>query len=970
MRIRLLFSSFAATAVLFFFVAAMVTLLAILPVAFAEANRQPRQHHHHHSHYRQSSDSPVRSRFAKGGRRGAAALETLERAPEAEALLRNLSFAEQLRELSQFDIQGVMLKDRNSAAASPGFGYGWIDEAAVIKLLQENKVGSFFNSPSSGPNCPNGCPVPPVKWHRQLQYRLWELSRTYGSAIPILYGIDSIHGANYVWNATIFPQQINAAATFNTTVARRLGEVSGRETRYAGIPWVFSPVLGIAVQPSWARVFETFGEDPLLVSRMGVAIISGYQQKPSEPTAYPNWKETKANYTVAACAKHFVGYPDSRTGRDRTPVSLPYNTLLQYFLPPFEAAVNEANVLSMMENYIELNGKPVVASNLLLDFLLRGQQELNFQNMLVTDYNEIFNLYDFHKYSASHKDAIYDSLNQTTIDMAMVSGPNDFDVLVTDELSSLLSRNKMDPQRLQTSARRVLELKARLGLIDDERLNFDSTARTIADVLKSGATSPVPPPQTAWEGSGCSFGCKEHREAALDAARQSIVLLQNEPVDPVNNPTGPKVLPLVGPDRTRNIAVVGQACDSKGLMSGGWTVHWQGTSNESELPTGSTILQELRSRLLGKTTANITYSKGCNVTENSECGESFVAETLLQTKAASVVILCIGERHYAEKPGDIFDIGLPGGQKGLVQQIVDGGVPKENIVVVLIQGRPRLLGSIPQQVGAILHGFLPGPHGGEAIVDILLGKVNPSGKLPITYPKTYNGAPIQYWRKASANTDSSHTGDNDYLDAIQWPFGHGLSYTMFVYSGLNVQLNGNNIEVQVTVTNVGGMNGSEAVLVYSTQTFRRITPEVQMLRAFEKVHLTPFQSATVAVQFSYSDLGYFDETNCMQFDSSPYTIIVGGLRTTQNITADNVFMTVPLQHAMCAEWGRYFLDHQSGPPQFPTPPPVVQGNAEDYFIASIVCFGAGIVITSISIVFIRKRRNTSNENNLLEPAGV
>jgi beta-glucosidase len=888
--------------------------------------------------------------------------------PATELVLARLSLEEQLRELQQFDIGNILANATiNRTMADEGFGYGWINETIVIDLLRRNQVGSLFNSPSSG----EGTAVPPVEWWRKLQQRIWNLSRSSavgGSRVPILYGIDSIHGATYIFNSTLFPQQIGCAATFNTAHAETMGTVSGKETRYAGIPWVFSPVLGIAVQPSWARVFETFGEDPLLASQMGVAVISGYQRRP-DPAMFDgaSWRPAPGNsdgggggggggapasplpvatpnVTVAACAKHFVAYPDARTGRDRTPVEMPYSTLLQYFLPPFNAAVNDprARVLSIMENYIEVNGRPVVASELLLNFLLRGQQELNFQGMLVTDYNEVMNLFDFHMYSESYKEAIFDSLNVTSVDMVMLSDPDSFPS-VPDTLAGFVRGQRMDPQRLRTSAARVLDLKVRLGLIGSNGRSDDASV-----------ASPVPPPQRAWSGSQCSFGCVEHRQAALDAARESITLLQND------NATLPLNFPAL-----RNIAIIGQACDSKGLMSGGWTVHWQGTSNESALPTGATIRQEIERRFGvnggNGGTANIFYNAGCNVTENSVCGDDFVKRSVLLATSADVVVLCLGERHYAEKPGDIFDLGLPGGQIGLVEALAQAAVPREKIVAVLIEGRPRLLGSVPKRVAAVVHGYLPGPFGGPAIVDVLSGVVNPSGRLPITYPRTYNGAPMQYWRKYSSNTGDDYTG------AIQWPFGHGLSYTAFAYSNLVVAISGNNIPVAVDVTNVGARPGREAVLAYSTQAFRRATPEVQMLRAFAKIGLAPGETQRVRMAFSYLELSYFDETNCRRFQSAPVTISVGNLSQTLSF---GPLRDVPVDLQTCLDWGHYFVEHQGGPPIFPTNPPSAPSTTQDYLLSSIVCFGAGIVVTVIVVSFIRRRKERALDPNLLEPAGV
>jgi beta-glucosidase len=799
-----------------------------------------------------------------------------------------------------FDINDLSLEDLASQMNTYDIGFlinadgsQRLNVSAVTTLLEARQIGSLFNSPSSTQGY-----VPTVDEWRTMQQELYELSSTLGNKIPLLYGLDSVHGANYVYNATLFPQQIGVAATFNTTVAFESGRITGLETRYAGIPWVYSPILGIAVQPSWARVFETFGEDTVVVGNMGVELIRGLQSPPPPGMNLP----ANATATVAACMKHYIGYTNLRTGHDRTPVYLPMNTLLQYYAPPFQRAISEAGVLSVMENYIELNGRPVVASELLLKHLLRDV--MGFTGMLVTDYNEIFNLADFHMAAGSYVDALQMSINATTIDMAMVGNYASFP-LVADALLDLVGEDAIAAARVEESAQRVLALKGTLGLL---------------------AGSPVPQPAAG----ECFFACDSHRAAALDAAQQSMVLLQND-----------GILPMAA--MPARVALVGQACDSVPLMAGGWTIHWQGTNNRSAYPYGLTLREELVQRFPA---SNITFHEACNVTEASTCDPAALAAAVSAAAAADVVFVCVGERHYAEKPGDIDDITLPGEQIPMVRQVQ---AVNPNIVLILVQGRPRILNELPQLSRAVVNAMLPGPFGGAALADVITGVVNPSGRQPITYPLTVNNAPIQYNRKYSANTG------NDY--AVQWPFGHGLSYTTFKYHSMRSALNmGNGMyETTISVSNTGTRDGSTAVLLFTTQTPRAITPEVQMLRNFVKVFVPAGTTVNTSISFSFQDLAYFDEFNCQILQKGMVTLMIEDQNTTALFPIDYSFS--------CSQWGMLWAKHtkyQGTPNGGPTNAPAPAKSAtSEYVISSVVCFGAGIVGTVIIISYLRRRQATA-----------
>jgi beta-glucosidase len=838
-----------------------------------------------------------------------------------------------ISQMGQYDICDFIVEDDPVEPKGLGYGY-WINETKLEGFVHRQQIGSLFNSPSAGPNKLN---VPPVAWWRKVQQRIFEISSTGGNHIPILFGLDSVHGANYIFGATLFPQQIGVAATFDVGSATAVGNITAIESRYAGIPWTFAPILGIAVQPSWPRVYETYGEDPHLVKKMGVHVIRALQQPPPASMGLNG-----VEHAVAACMKHFIGFGNSRTGRNLTPAWIPMNILLQYFAPPFQAAI-EAGVLSAMENEIEVNGRPVVASELLLSFVLRNR--LMFEGMLVTDYNEIYNLKDFHHAAKDYIDAVRLSLSATTIDMAMQSYPTtdkhdpQYKPIMPELIETLWRAGKLDAPRFAKSATRVFALKKKLGI----------------DVQ-----TPVPAPKAGQVGgagddhANCLFGCKSHHAAALDVTRKSMTLLKNVPA----------LTPPLERSAFMKIAVIGQACNSVPLMAGGWSIHWQGTTNKSAFPYGSTVFEEVQ-----RISTNATFSTGCSsLADGSTCDPTVQQAAVDAARAAEVAVVCVGEAPYAEINGDIYDMAMPGGQIAMVAAIRK--VAKQ-VVVVLVQGRPRLLGSIVDNADTILHAYLPGPFGGAAIVETLTGTNNPSGRLPISYPMHPSDAPQQYWHKYSADL---------YGDwSVQWPFGHGLSYTSFEYSTLMSHFSIDiGIVASVTVKNTGTRTGADAVLMYVTQPTRVITPEVRMLKDFQRVVLKPGQSVTVNFNASIPDLGYYDEFNCKYLEASPFTTIVGELTAGVTITVPGDLSHVPIEG--CSPWGQFVEAHTTVMGVLTSSPSKISGSTGGaaaasstarYFMSSVVCFGAGIIGTIIIVAFIRKRGQMNQQHvQLLEPSGV
>ncbi|KAI8367532.1 glycoside hydrolase superfamily [Radiomyces spectabilis] len=618
-----------------------------------------------------------------------------------------------------------------------------------------------------------------------------------GSYLNQLSRLDHIHGAHFVANATIFPHGINLAASFNPQLAYDAAAITARDTRSAGVHWTFAPVLDIPVNKQWPRVYENFGEDPHLSGVMGVAAIRGYQGQ---------YKSDRSK--VAACMKHFIAYGAPWSGQDRDSTVVSDRTINDYFVPPFQMAI-DAGVATAMESYIDINGEPVVASEKYLRQLLREQ--MGFKGMLVTDWAEIENLYTTHRVAASHKDAVHMSIKSTSIDMSMVPK----DVIFFETLQDLVNDGQIPMERIDESVERLLQLKKDLGLLERDGWKARRELQSMV-------------------------GQPSDARVSLDAARESLTLLKNA------NAT----LPLQ--DRYERILVVGPSANDLGHLSGGWTINWQGATkdawqgpidDEQFYSNGISIHDGMK--LVAPANVDVDYMAGFDID-----GTSIDMDQVLAVASSyDAIVVCLGEHVYSELPGNIHDMALPSGQVNAVEMIAKVGKP---MITVLIEGRPRVLGSIPEQSNALLQAYLPGPWGGLAIAEALFGKLNPSGLLPYTYPKYVGDVNLNYWRQV-----------NDVWDPL-YEFGHGLSYSTFEYSNLtlydgasvlqeNRQLAdsppvlkpGEPVKVAVKVTNKGPFDGKQTVLMYVQQPVRRITPPVKVLKAFQKIDLEKGKSATV-----------------------------------------------------------------------------------------------------------------------------
>jgi len=697
-----------------------------------------------------------------------------------------------------------------------------VDVDKLTYYIQNYYIGSFFDTPLSGGDLYGASAWSPSDWQAFIK-TIQDIALASDPKIPILYGLDSVHGANYVRGATIFPQQINAAASFNVDLVMKMGAIQGKDTRACGIPWAFSPILGVMLESNWPRVYETFGEDPYLIGEMGAAIIKGMQGYPADIS-----NQTR----VAACMKHFIGYPVAESGQDRAPSWIPDRFLYQYFVPPFQKAV-DAQVATTMEAYCEINGSPIAASKQYLKILLRDQMKFN--GVLVTDFNEINNLNSWHFVAESRKEAVRLSINRTTIDMSMVP----YDEMFSVQLLELVEDGFISQERIDTSAGRILQLKKDLGLFHN-------------------AYGPIDPEVANRVGSN------DDHYAALQAARESIVMTKND--------NG--FLPLDG-TKALKVLLSGPSCDSKRLQSGGWTVHWQGADSEYDFTHGWTVKQFL-DLLAYQTYPNLTLKEAPGCYFDTPCNAEDYADAVAAAQWADVVVHCTGEHTYTEKPGNINDAAMDAGQVRFATAMMQTGKP---VVLVLFIGRPRLLNGLAEMATAVFVGGLPGPEGGRAIGEMLFGMVNPSAKLPYTYqkyPNNFNFAP--YWHKKSR--------DDTY--SPQWAFGAGLSFTSFTYSNLvldkTVVQPQDTLGISVTVANTGKYQGQEVVLVYISDIYRTITPEVKMLRRFKKVSLDVGQQVQLQFSIQLWELGFYDEDLRFKLENGEFLITVGGLETRFNLT--------------------------------------------------------------------------------------
>lgn len=620
--------------------------------------------------------------------------------------------------------------------------------------------------------------------------------------IPCIYGVDQIHGTTYTLDGTLFPQGVNLGASFNRELVRRGAEISAYETKAGCIPWTYAPVVDLGRDPRWPRMWENYGEDCYVNAEMGVEAVKGFQG--NDPNHI-------GEYNVAACMKHYMGYGVPVSGKDRTPSSISRSDLREKHFAPFLAAV-KAGALSVMVNSGVDNGMPFHANRELLTGWLK--EDLNWDGMIVTDWADINNLCTRDHIAATKKEAIKIAIN-AGIDMSMVP----YEVSFCDYLKELVQEGEVPMSRIDDAVARVLRLKYRLGLFD----------HPYWDIKKYD-----------------KFGSKEFAAAALQAAEESEVLLKNEG----------NLLPLA---KGTKILLAGPNANSMRCLNGGWSYSWQGHLADQCAGAYNTIYEALCNKY-GK--ENIIYEPGVTYAPYKndnwwEENQPEIEKSVTAAAGADVIIACIGENSYCETPGNLNDLTLSENQRNLVKALAATGKP---VILVLNEGRPRIINDIVPLAKAVVHVMLPGNYGGDALANLLAGDANFSGKLPFTYPK-YVNALANYDYKPCQNM--GQMGGNYNYDSVmdlQWEFGFGLSYTTYSYSNLKVDKPSftadDVLTVSVDVTNTGKVAGKESVLLYSKDLVASTTPDNIRLRNFEKIALNPGETKTVTMKLKGSDLAF------------------------------------------------------------------------------------------------------------------
>lgn len=686
-----------------------------------------------------------------------------------------------------------------------------VDTAKVRHLVKEYKIGSFLNTfgPTSRPRAVTAEQIKKIQ-----DITMEELG------IPMVYGLDMIHGASYLDDATFYPQEVNLAATFDRSYAEMMGKVIAYESRAAMTPWVFSPVMDLSRNPSWPRVWESWGEDPYLQSEMSVAEVIGAQGPDPNHIGLEN---------VAVSIKHYLGYGAAATGKDRTPAYIAPDDLREKYFRPFKDCM-QAGALTMMVNSASINSVPVHASH---EYLTEwAKEQLKWDGMAVTDWADINNLYTREHIAADRKEAVALGIN-AGIDMIM----DPYDPEVCKDIIAAVNEKMIPMSRIDDAVRRVLRLKVRLGLFENPVWNVDNYDK---------------------------FACKEFQDNSYDAAVESMVLLKNED----------NVLPI---SAGKKILVVGPNANSMRTLNGGWSYTWQGDADKFASQY-NTIFEALQ-KVYGE--KNVSYVAGVNYNMASSKWDKEIDidinAAVRAARKADIIVACIGENTYCETPGNINDLNLSSNQKELVKSLAKTGKP---IVMVLNEGRPRIINDIEPLAKAVVDIMLPGNYGGDALASLISGKENFSGRLPFTYSKYVNSLHT-YDYKVSENVQTMDGLYNyDATMDVQWPFGAGLSYTSFEYSGLKsispVQFNADDmLTFEVTVKNAGSVKGKEAVLLFSSDIIASKVPDVKRLRQFTKVELNPGESKIVRLEIPAHELAFVGHDGKWRLEKGQFRIACG-----------------------------------------------------------------------------------------------
>lgn len=700
-----------------------------------------------------------------------------------------------------------------------------LNETMLDTCISKYKVGSLLNAPGT-----RAATV--EQWQEWI--RLIQKKSMKHIGIPDVFGLDHNHGVTYTQGGTLFPQPINIAASFNTELARTGAQVTAYESRAANCPWVYNPVTDLGRDPRWSRIWESFGEDPIVNARMAEAEIMGYQG---------NDHNHLSRYNVATSLKHYMGYGAPFTGKDRTPAYIAPNVLREKYFEPFKAAV-QAGALTIMVNSSSINGVPVHASYEYLTQWLK--KDLNWDGMIVTDWADINNLFTRERVAKDKKDAIRIAIN-AGIDMSMDPYSVEFCIL----LKQLVNEGKVSQERIDDAVRRILRLKYRIGLFDE--------------------------PNTGGKGYE-KFGSQEHADMALRSAEETEILLKNEGVLPLAK--GKKIL-LTGPNANQ------MRC-----LNGGWSYTWQGSKAEDLAEKYNTIYEALCNKYGQE---NVILNQGVTYNEKGqywEENEPQIEKAVAAAAQVDVIIACVGENSYCETPGNLTDLWMSENQRNLVKALAKTGKP---IVLVLNEGRPRLIADIEPLAKAIVHIMLPGNYGGDALANLLAGDANFSAKLPYTYPKEINSL-ANYDYKVSEEVGTMAGAYNyDAKVSLQWPFGYGLSYTTFEYANLKVDKANftadDTLTVTVDVKNTGSRAGKESVLLYSSDLIASIVPDNKRLRCFTKISLEPGETKTVTFTLPAKDLAFVGADGRWTLEEGDFLLRVARLTAPTTCTKTKVWNT-------------------------------------------------------------------------------
>jgi beta-glucosidase len=720
---------------------------------------------------------------------------------QVEQTLKKLTLEEKIGQMMELVTDLFGANDKN--------GVFYIDEHKTDSILSRYKIGSILNAP-------NTCAPTAKQWEKYIsQIQKISMKRI---GIPCVFGLDQNHGSTYTQGGTLFPQNINVAATFNREIARRSAEATAYETRAVSVPWTYSPTVDLGRDARWPRIWENFGEDCYLSSEMGKAMVYGFQGED------PNNID---QYHIATSMKHFMGYGVPWTGKDRTPAYISPADLREKHFAPFLAGL-QAGALTVMVNSASVNGVPMHANKEFLTGWLK--EETGWDGVLITDWADINNLYTREMVAKDKKDALRIAIN-AGIDMIMEPYSCD----ACGYLVELVKEGKIPMSRIDDACRRVLRMKYRLDL-------FKNPTQKLKNYPK--------------------FGGEEFAKLALEGATESMVLLKNEG----------NILPL---QHGKKILLTGPNANQMRCLDGGWSYTWQGHRADEFAGKYNTIYEAFCNEY-GK--ENVILNQGVTYNEKGkywEENEPQIQEAVAAAKDADVIVACIGENSYTETPGNLTDLWLSENQRNLVKALAQTGKP---VILVLNEGRPRLIADIEPLAQGIINILIPGNMGGDALANLVSGKSNFSGKMPYTYPKEINSLANYDFKKSEEVGTMEGAYDYNAKITQQWGFGYGLSYTSYKYSNLKVSRSdfrhGDIIKVSVDVKNTGKVAGKESVLLFSSDLIASVVPDGRRLRAFDKVELQPGETKTMTFELKADDLAFVGWNGKWRLEEGDFKLMI------------------------------------------------------------------------------------------------